>query len=85
VIPFVLGLWGVVTALFAILSIYKQKITQTDESLILSPALANQAKDQQLSIARVERVAVWVKCLGFTSLGLLVLAGLISVVSAMKG
>jgi hypothetical protein len=79
-----LVLWAMVTVVFAVLSIYKQKITRIDESLILNPAEASQAADLRQAIERVERLGVWVKCLGYSSLVLLLFGAGLSVYRAMS-
>ena len=68
--------WGAVTTVFVILMIWKSLIGFKEEIVvILDDAETKLAAEQQLVVARVERVTAWAKGFGFASLGLLVLAG----------
>ena len=70
--------WGAVTTVFVILMIWKSLVgLREDNIVILDEAETRQAADQQLTIARVQRVTAWAKGFGFASLGLLVLAGVV--------
>jgi hypothetical protein len=69
-------LWAVVTGAFITVLIWKSLVgLRENGSVILDPAEASQAAEQQAVIAKVERLALWVKTLGLTSLALLVFAG----------
>ncbi|HUB80022.1 MAG TPA: hypothetical protein VMB03_14545 [Bryobacteraceae bacterium] len=71
-------LWAVVTGAFITVVIWKSLVgLREDGSVILDPAEASQAAEQQAVIAKVERLGSWAKRFGFTSLTLLVLVGAI--------
>lgn len=67
--------WGAVTTVFVALVIWKSLVGLREGNVvILDPAESRQATEQQLIVARVERVTMWVKVFGFLSLGLLLVA-----------
>ncbi len=68
--------WGVVTTVFVILMIWKSLVgMREDNVVILDPAENRQAAEQQIVVARVERVTAWAKRFGYLSLALLLLCG----------
>src|SRR5215472_4470747 len=68
--------WAVVTAGFIGVMILKSLTgMREDDVVILDPAEAKRAAEQAQVIARVQRLTSWVKGLGFTSLGLLMVIG----------
>ena len=70
--------WGAVTTVFVALMIWKSLVgLREQDSLVLDPAEARQAAEQQQIIAKVERVTAWAKRFGFASGALLILAGCI--------
>jgi hypothetical protein len=76
VLTLVVVLWGVATVGFIAVMIWKSFVGRREEDIvILDPAEALQFAEQQVIISKVERLTLWAKCFGFTSLGLLVVAG----------
>jgi uncharacterized membrane protein len=76
--PFTLLLiaWATVTAAFAAVMAWKSMIGFREEDVvILDPAEAKQAEEQQHLIARIERLTRWAKGFGFASLALLLAVG----------
>ncbi len=70
--------WGAVTTIFVILMIWKSLVgLREDNVVILDPAEAKLASEQQVIVAKVERVTAWAKRFGYASLGLLIWAGAI--------
>lgn len=68
--------WGAVTAVFVVLMIWKSLVgLREDNVVILNPAEARQASDQQVIVAKVQRVTAWAKGFGYLSLALLLVAG----------
>ena len=68
--------WGAVTTIFVVLMIWKSLVgLREDNVVLLDPAEARQAAEQQLIVARVERATAWAKRFGFLSLALLFVAG----------
>jgi len=68
--------WGAVTTVFVLLMIWKSLVgLREDNVVILDPNEAKQVTEQQLIVARVERVTAWAKRFGYASAALLVLAG----------
>ena len=68
--------WGAVTAVFVALMIWKSLVgLKEDDVVILDPAEARQAAEQQLIVARVERLTLWAKRFGLVSLALLLISG----------
>jgi len=69
-------LWGAVTGVFVILMIWKSLVGfKEDNVVLLDPAQARQAADQQVIVARVERVTRWAKGFGYASIALLAFVG----------
>jgi hypothetical protein len=76
VLTLVVVLWGAATVGFVAVMIWKSFIGRKEEDIvILDPAEAPQLAEQQAIIAKVERLTLWAKCFGWTSLALLVVAG----------
>ncbi len=72
----VLVAWGAVTAVFIVLMIFKTLAGLREENVvILDPAEAKQAAEQQATTARVERLTLWAKRFGFASIALLAVSG----------
>lgn len=72
----VLVVWAAVTGAFIVVLIWKSLLGFRENGfVILDPAEASQAAEQRAIVAKVDRLASWVKRFGFTSLALLVLAG----------
>jgi hypothetical protein len=68
--------WGAVTAVFVVLMIWRSLVgMREDNVVILDPSEARQAAEQQVIVARVERVTAWAKRVGYLSLALLVVSG----------
>ena len=68
--------WGVITAVFVILMIYRSLISMREEDqLFLDPAEARQEAEQRAIITRVERITPYAKGFGFASLSLLAATG----------
>ena len=69
-------IWAIVTAGFIGVMIIKSLTSmREDDVVILDPAEAKRAAEQEQVIARVQRLTSWAKGLGFTSFGLLVVIG----------
>jgi len=61
---------------FVAVMIWKSFMGRKEEDIvILDPAEAPQLAEQQAIIAKMEWLTLWAKYFGFTSLGLLVVAG----------
>jgi hypothetical protein len=70
--------WAAVTLAFLAVMTWKSLIGMREEDIvILDPAEAAQAAEQQEVIATVERLTWWAKAFGFTSLALLLVMGCI--------
>ncbi len=68
--------WGAVTAVFVALMIWKSLVgMREDNVVILDPAENRQAAEQQVIVARVQRVTAWAKRVGYLSLALLLVSG----------
>lgn len=68
--------WGAVTTVFVALMIWRSLVgMREDNVVILDPSEARQAAEQQVIVARIERVTAWTKRCGYLSLALLVVAG----------
>ena len=68
--------WGAVTTVFVALMIWKSLVGLKEENIVvLDPAEDKQAAEQQMIVAKVERVTAWAKRFGFASGALLVVAG----------
>jgi len=68
--------WGAVTTVFVALMIWKSLVgMHEDNVVILDPAENRLAAEQQLAVAKVERVTAWAKRFGFLSLALLLIVG----------
>jgi hypothetical protein len=84
-ITIMLVVWGVITAVFVILMIYRSLLSMREEDRIfLDPAEARQEAAQREIITRVERVTPYAKGFGFASLSLLVATGALWVYQAWK-
>ena len=69
-------LWASVTTVFVGLMIWKSLIGLKEEDIvILDPAEDRWALDQQMIVAKVQRVTLWAKRFGYASLALLLVAG----------
>ena len=68
--------WGVVTAVFVVLMIWKS-VTGVPEGnfMILDAAQRRPVGQHQAIAARAERLARWARYCGFASLGLLLISG----------
>lgn len=78
-------IWAAVTVAFAAVLIWKALVgPKAEDVVILDPAEAPQAAEQQQVIARVERLGSWAKRFGFSSLALLVVIGGIWVYRAIR-
>ena len=68
--------WGVVTAVFVVLTIWKSVIGVPDDSFVIFGAAQRQAESQHRAIvARADRLTRLAKYCGFASLGLLLISG----------
>ena len=68
--------WAAVTMAFLAVLAWKSLIGMREENIvILDPAEAKQAAEQQQVTATVERLTWWVKAFGFASLALLLMLG----------
>jgi hypothetical protein len=68
--------WGVVTAVFVVLMIWKSVIGVPADSIAIFGAAQRQAQSQYRAIvARADRLTRLAKYCGFASLGLLVISG----------
>ncbi len=80
----VLTLWALVTVAFIVVVIWKSLVGFREEDVvILNPAEANKAAEQEQIVHKVEQLASWAKRFGFASLAFLVLAGGLWVYRAM--
>lgn len=71
-----LFIWTPVTAVFVVLTIWKILVGLKEEDVvILDPAEAAQAAEQQQVIAKVQRLNSWVKAFGLASLALFLAGG----------
>jgi hypothetical protein len=76
--------WGIVTAIFIAIVIWKSIVGFGEEDIVrIDETEAKQAAEQQVIVAKVERLAGWAKRFGVASVGFLVLAGGIWVYRAM--
>jgi hypothetical protein len=76
ILTLVVVLWGAATVGFVAVMIWKSFVGRREEDIvILNPAEATQFAEQQAIIAKVERLTLWAKRFGLTSLALLVAAG----------
>ena len=71
--------WGVITAVFVGLMIWKSLVgMQEDDQIFLDDAEAGFAKDQREIVDKVKRITTYAKGFGFASAGLLlVIAGIV--------
>ena len=71
--------WGVITAVFIGLMIWKSIVgMQEDDQIFLDDAEAGFAKDQREIVDKVKRITTYAKGFGFASAGLLlVIAGIV--------
>lgn len=77
--------WGVITAVFVILMIYRSLISMREEDqLFLDPAEARQEAEQRQIITRVQRITPYAKGFGFASLSLLLVTGALWFYQAWK-
>lgn len=68
--------WGSVTAVFIALMIWKSLAgMREDNVVILDPAEARQAAEQEIIVAKVERLTLWAKRAGLVSAALLAVTG----------
>ena len=68
--------WGVVTAAFVVLMIWKSVIGAPEDSFVIFGAAQRQAGSQHRAIvARADRLTRLAKYCGFASLGLLLISG----------
>ena len=68
--------WGVITAVFVVLMIWKSVTGVPADSIVIFGAAERQAVSQhQAIVARAERLARLAKYCGFASLGLLLISG----------
>jgi hypothetical protein len=71
-----LVVWAAVTLVFVAVMAWKSLVGLREEDVvILDPAEAKQAEEQQQLVARIERLTVWAKTFGFASLALLLVVG----------
>ena len=71
-----LVVWAAVTLAFVAVMAWKSLVGLREEDVvILDPAEAKQAEEQQQLVARIERLTVWAKTFGFASLALLLVVG----------
>lgn len=73
-----LVVWSAITLVFIALLIWKSFAgLREDDQIFIDVAEAKQAEEQRTIVAKVERIAAWMKGFGFTSLALLlVIAGI---------
>ena len=77
--------WGVITAVFVILMIYRSLLSMREEDqLFLDPAEAKQEAEQREIITRVQRITPYAKGFGLASLSLLVVTGALWFYQAWK-
>jgi hypothetical protein len=68
--------WAAVTLVFIAVMAWKSLVGMREEDVvILDPAEAKQAAEQQRVIASVQRLTYWAKAFGFSSLALLLVIG----------
>ena len=68
--------WGVVTAVFVVLMIWKSVIGVPADSIVVFEAAQSRADSQhQATVVRVERLTRLSKCFGYVSLALLLISG----------
>jgi hypothetical protein len=81
--------WGVVTAAFVVLMIWKFVIGVPEDSFVIFGAAQRQAESQHRAIvARADRLTRLAKYCGFASLGLLLISGTVWVyrgIAAVNG
>ncbi len=71
-----LSVWGAVTAAFFAVMFWKAFAGMKEaDVIILDPAEARQADEQERVIAKMQRLTSWAKRFGFASLALLVVTG----------
>ncbi len=69
---------------FIVVMIWKSIVGLKEEDVvILDPAEDNLANEQRDTVARVQRLAVWAKGFGFTALAVLIVAGGLSLYTAL--
>jgi hypothetical protein len=69
-------LWAAITAVFVGVMTWKSLVGLREEDVvILDPAEAKLAEEQQQLVIRIERLTRWAKTFGFASLGLLLVVG----------
>ena len=75
--------WGVITAVFVVLMIYRSLLSMREEDQIfLDPVEARQEAEQREIMSRVERITPYAKGFGIASVGLLVASGALWVYQA---
>jgi hypothetical protein len=68
--------WAIVTLAFVAVMTWKSFIGLREEDVvILDPTEHRQAEDQRRLVAKIERLTVWAKTFGFSSLALLLVVG----------
>ena len=71
-----LVIWGAVTVAFLAVMAWKSLVGMREEDVvILDPAEAQWASEQQHVIATMMRLTRWAKTFGFASLGLMIVVG----------
>lgn len=84
-VTIILVIWGVITAVFVILMIYRSLLSMKEEDqLFLDPVEARQEAQQREIISRVQRITPYAKGFGIASLGLLVASGAMWVYQASR-
>jgi len=72
----ILVVWVPITLAFIVLAIWKTLVGMREaDVVILDPAEASQAAEEQQVIAKVQRLTAWVKALGLASLVLFLAGG----------
>jgi hypothetical protein len=73
-------LWGVVTAAFLVVVVWKSLVGIKETDVVIADPLEDrQAEEQKVVISRVESLLAWAKGLGFASLALILLIGGLSI------
>ncbi len=77
-------LWAAITLAFIVVMIWKSLVGLKEEDVvILDPAEDSLASEQKITVARVERLALWAKGFGFASLAVLILTCSLSLYRAL--
>jgi predicted methyltransferase len=73
-------LWGVVTAAFLVVVVWKSLVGIKETDVVIADPLEDRvAEEQKVVISRVESLLAWAKGLGFASLALILLVGGLSI------